>query len=225
VPARRASPALIWSLVVVVSLVLLGGSFVYAAQVGDPTVREDAQRRGSRPRNVTTSTVPGSFGGIGGGGVGSPPLDPSTGSGSGSGAGSGTFGFTPADFERVLPPATCVRVIEELVTPSAPTLDEVADAWRFVQTCASSQGRSGLPPVEMVTSDPLGQQCLAVVLARTTLAYRSPTVPLTALDQLLSDCQAQGVVPAVPGFTSPLPASPSAPSPSSAVSVPRTGGS
>lgn len=195
VPSRRFSPVLIWTLVVAVSVVLLGGSFVYAAQVGDPTVREDALRRGQRSTRTTT-TLPGSFGGIGGGGVGSPPFDPATGAG-----GSGTFSFLAGDFAQALPPASCAHVLEELVLSGPVTLDDVTDAWTFVQTCAAAQGQSGIPALEIITADPLAQQCLAVALARTTLAYRAPTVPLGPLDQLLLECQLQGAVPPLPGLT------------------------
>ncbi len=210
VPSRRRSPLVIWTLVFLASAVLLGGSFVYAAQVGDPTVQQDAVRRSQRPPRTTPTTQLGSFGGTGGGGVSSSPFDP-------TGPGTGPFAFTPGDFARVLPSAGCARTLEQLATVSALTFDEVVDAWNFVQTCAAAEGQTTLPRLELITSKPVEQECLATTLARTTLAYRAPTVPAAGLDRLLADCQLRGVVPAIPGlggFGTPSASVPATPAPS-----------
>lgn len=205
--SRRLPPLLVWLGIAVTSAVVIGASFAYAANVGDPLVREEQARRAAPPG---TALAP--FGAVG-------PVSPGNSLPTGRTTFSlEAFGLDPA---TTLPPAACLPPLARIASDPEPTVDGLATAWTVAEDCAITQGATPID-LDRFVADPALQPCVATFLVRETLRLRSPGAATRAIDQLVRGCLTAFVLPgATPqAGTSTSPAPDPGPAPGSVTVVP-----
>lgn len=209
--SRRLPPLLVWLGIAVASAVVIGASFAYAANVGDPLVREEQARRAAPPG---TALAP--FGAVG-------PVTPGNSLPTGRATFSlEAFGLDPA---TTLPPAACLPPLARIASDPAPTVDGLATAWTVAEDCAITQGATPID-LDRFVADPSLQPCVATFLVRETLRLRSPGAATRAIDQLVRGCLTAFVLPGAtpqPG-TSTSPAPDTGPAPDRVTVGPGPGG-